>query len=261
MLYSKTTGHHPQHIIFLHGNSQSHQVWDAVVNDGALKNYTKVAADLPGHGQSFRSQHPEKDYTLRGMAQYVQDFANQYSKQGYILVASSLATNYIAEKAHGFENCKGVFLTGACIIGENIMPDEIIKPNPNFPPTFAADPDDADLTALMNDEAYHVTPQLLNQLKAMYHDTDPNLRVQLGASIAKQEYGDEIGNLWKQSLPIAVVYGADDKLIYPDYMETLGLKMWKDQIIKIPKTGHCLHLDEPKLLAGMIAEFAAECFK
>lgn len=261
MLYSTTTGSHGPHIIFLHGNSQSHRVWDGVLGQDALSNVIKVAADMPGHGSSFRSDRPEVDYSMRGMAEHVAAFLAGYSEQGYIVVASSLATNYIAEKAYSLNNCKGVFLMGPCIIGESIIPAEIIMPNPNFAPTFEAEPDEAMLDALIADEAYHVSPELKAQLKSMYHDTDPQLRVQLGKSVAEQEYGDEIGNLWKQDIPIAVVYGADDKLINPDYMASLPLKMWKDKIIKIPKAGHCFQFDEPELLAKMIAEFAGECFK
>lgn len=259
MLYHKTTGSGPV-IIFVHGNSQSHLVWDTVVTQDALSGYTKVAMDLPGHGLSFRSQHPEKAYTMHAMAQSLADFCNQYKHLGYIVVASSLGTNYIAEKAHSFENCKGFFLTGACIIGENVMVDEIILPNPNFTPTFAADAEDAELSALMNDEAYHVSPELRDHLKALYRDTDPNLRVQVGKSIANQDYGDEIGNLWHQNIPIAVIYGADDALVNPDYMAKLPLKMWKDKIIKIQRAGHCIQFDEPEILAKLIAEFAADCF-
>ncbi|EHQ30428.1 alpha/beta fold hydrolase [Mucilaginibacter paludis] len=261
MIYSKTTGKGKHHIIFAHGNSQSHQVWDEVVNAECLKHYTRIALDLPGHGKSFRSEHPATDYTLRGMALHLQDFANQYSDHGYIMVANSLATNYIAEKAYGYQNCKGVFLTGASIIGENITPGEIIQPNPNFGATFSATATEAELNALIDDEAYHMPNHLREQLKALYRNTDPNLRTTLGLSIANQEYTDEIGNLWKQNIPIAVVNGADDKLTVPDYMKGMGLKMWRDRIIIIPEAGHCCHLDEPELIANLVAEFASECFK
>jgi pimeloyl-ACP methyl ester carboxylesterase len=260
MLYSKVTGNGPL-LIFIHGNSQSHVVWDGLTGDDALSGYTSIAVDMPGHGRSFRSTQPGQDYTLRAMAHHLVNFANQYSSQGYILVASSLATNYVAEAAHLFNNCKGVFLMGACVIGENVMPDEIIQPNPNFPPTFSATATDHELDALIDDEAYHVSPQLKEQLKAMYRDTDPQLRAILGTSIAGQNYIDEIGNLWKQNLPIAAVYGADDKLISTDYLQKLPLKFWKNKVIKIPKAGHCCQFDEPALIAGLIADFAADCFK
>jgi pimeloyl-ACP methyl ester carboxylesterase len=260
MLHHVSTGSGPV-IIFVHGNSQNYTVWNEVVSNPALRNYTCIAIDLPGQGQSFRSDHPEKDYKLRAMAQYLVNFTDGYSEHGYLLVASSLGTNYIAEGAYHFKNCKGAFLTGACIIGENIMPDDIILPNPNFAPTFAATATEAELNGLMGDEAYHVSEELKARLKKMYRDTDPHLRTTLGTSIAQQEYGDEIGNLWKQNIPIAVVYGAEDKLISPDYMQKLNLKLWRDEIIKLPKAGHCCQFDEPGLIAQMVADFAADCLK
>lgn len=260
MLYSKTTGNGPV-IIFIHGNSQNHHVWDHVVNNSTLKNYTKVVIDLPGHGLSFRSQHPEKDYTLRGIGQHLVDFANQYSAQGYILVGSSLGTNCIAEGAYHLKNCKGAFLMGASIIGENVTLNEIVQPNPNVATLFWAIATDAELDALLRDEAHNVSAELNASLKAMYHDTDPNLRTQLGQSIANQDYGDEIGKLWKQNLPIALVYGADEKIVNSGYMDKLNLKLWHNEIIKLPETGHCCQLDNAGLIAQMIAEFASESFK
>lgn len=261
MLFSKTTGQGGNTIIFVHGNSQNHTVWAEVFAHPSLKNCIKIAIDLPGHGQSFRSSAPDKDYTLRGMALHLQNFANQYSKQGYVLVGSSLATNYIAERAHGFENCKGAFLIGPSLIGENITPTEILHPNPNFGVTFTAQPSDAELSYFLDDEAYHLSAALKQQLKTMYWDTDPALRTTLGAAVAQQQYGDEIGNLWAQNLPIALVYGANEKIIFTDYMHGMNLKMWHDEIIKIPKAGHFCQFDEPALLAQMIADFTGECFK
>lgn len=259
-LYSKVSGSGPV-IILLHGNSQSHRVWNTVIAQDALHGYTLVTPDLPGQGQSFRSEHPEQDYNLRSMAGHLVDFCRQFEQQGYLLVASSLATNLVAERAHSFTNCKGIMLNGACIIGENIMVDEIVKPNPNFPLIFAHSATDAELNALMNDEAYVVSPQLNQQLKDMYRDTDPNLRLQLGECINNEQYSDEIGNLWHQNIPIAIVYGVDDALINPHYMDNLNLKLWRQKIIKLPRTGHCIQFDEPEILARLIAEFAGDCFK
>lgn len=260
MLFHQITGTGPV-IVFIHGNSQAHAVWDQVTACEALAGYTKISVDLPGHGRSFRSNKPEKDYTLQGMAEHVKNFLDQYREQGYLVVSSSLAGNYIGETALELVNCKGVFLTGTCIVGQGISPADFVLPNPNFGPTFAERPEAAELAALMADEADTITAELEARLTVMYWATDPQLRLQLGASVAQKDYGDEIGDLKEAQLPLAVVYGAEDKLISTGYLQNAGLQLWRNEIIKIAGAGHCCQLDKPETIAGLIGEFAAGCFK
>src|SRR5665213_1554079 len=96
MLYQQKSGSGPT-IIFIHGNSQSSAIWDGLINERALAGYTLACLALPGHGQSFHSNASENDYTLKGMADLLKEFLLKTYTEQYIIVASSLGTNMIAE--------------------------------------------------------------------------------------------------------------------------------------------------------------------
>src|ERR1035437_822822 len=100
MLNHQTKGSSNKKIIFVHGNSQSLHYWDEIIRNHTLvENYSLITMDLPGHGQSFRSKEPQKDYSLIGMAKYVKDFVSKFENEEYILIGNSLGTNLIGEIA------------------------------------------------------------------------------------------------------------------------------------------------------------------
>jgi len=55
-------------IIFIHGASISSEFWQKqFANKNLTENFSLYAFDLPGHGKSGKANHPEKDYTLKGL--------------------------------------------------------------------------------------------------------------------------------------------------------------------------------------------------
>jgi pimeloyl-ACP methyl ester carboxylesterase len=62
-------------------------------------------------------------------------------------------------------------------------------------------------------------------------------------------------------VPVAVVYGQEEKFIHTHYLDKSSLKKWRNKIITIPEAGHLLQYDQPKVLAELIKEFATDCFK
>lgn len=261
MLYSQSKGNAKNHIIFIHGNSQSLELWDTLINEEALNYFTLVTFDLPGHGHSFRSKRPEIDYTLRGMAEHILDFISKYQQTDYIIVANSIATNLIGEIAKPLFNCKGLFLIGASVIGSGIAVTDILQPNPNLGSLFSDTPEESELNLLIDDMAYTISDDLKQKCKELFLSTDPLFRTTLNNSIMAQDWSNEIYNLQKMNLPIAIVYGKNDKINQVNYLNKATLKKWKDEILFIDNAGHLIQLDQPKILAEMIREFADFCFK
>ncbi len=210
MLHYQIKGNHPKQIIFLHGNSQSIEVWDTIINTEILNAYTLIAADLPGHGKSFVSTQPDKDYGLQGMAAHLKEFIFQHSNNEYIVVANSGATNLIGEIAHLLNNCKGVFLLGASVIGEHVSPADILKPNPNITPFFTPNPTEEELDKLIDDGAYSINDSNKKKYKEIFREADPAFRQYWFASISNGEWTDEIKNLNTLNIPVAVIYGEND---------------------------------------------------
>jgi non-heme chloroperoxidase len=53
-------------IFFIHGNSQSRNIWDVQLHASQFANYRLIAFDLPGHGQSSASDNKFYDYSVIG---------------------------------------------------------------------------------------------------------------------------------------------------------------------------------------------------
>ena len=262
MLHYQATENKAKQIIFIHGNSQSSQLWDEIINDKELKEACQIiTADLPGHGKSFISEQPDKDYTIPGMSAQLNEFIISLNPSDFIIVANSMGTNIVGEIALSLKNCKGVFFTGACIAGLNITPAEILMPNLNLIPFFTAQVSDEALDKMIVDGLYNPSAESKQKCKDMYMATDPAFREQWMASISRQEWTDEIENLNKLTVPVAVVYGANDNFAAKDYLKGLITNEWKNEIIMISEAGHFMQIDQPKALANLIKEFVEDCFK
>ncbi len=247
-------------LIFIHGNSQSLKTWENLIQEPSLATYTLICVDLPGHGQSFRSTDPEKDYSLKGMSKNLKAFLDS-QEEDYIIITNSLAGNLAAEVVTQLPQCKGLFLTGASIIGGKFTVPEIVMPSPYFPVTFTPDPNDADLEGFISTWALQIDNRSKDEFIKIFRDTDPILRVYLGMSIANSEWSDEMGNLKQLKYPVAVVYGEEEKIIFPDYLNRSDMKMWRNEVVKIPAAGHCCHLDQPEQLAGLINQYVQDIFR
>lgn len=260
MLNYKTNGTGEKQIIFIHGNSQSSEYWDDVLNSPLKNNYKLIALDLPGCGDSFVSENPANDYSIKGLAQHVKEFISQFDKTDYIIVATSLGANIVGEIINELKNCKGVMLTSSSAIGLGLTVNDIIKPNPNVAAFFMAEPSDEQINALIEDVAYNLLGTLKDKAKRIFKSTDPNFRTFMAESVTKADYSDELQNLKDSKLPIAVVFGEQDKLCFTDYLDKVPFPKWNNKTILLPDSGHCSMLDQPQTLTKIIGEFAEDCF-
>jgi pimeloyl-ACP methyl ester carboxylesterase len=262
MLFYETYGDQEKLIIFLHGNSQSNKIWNSLIELRFLQaHYKLINVDLPGHGRSFRSSRPFVDYRLKGMVELLANFISNYQANEFVIVCHSLSTNLVAEIADRFVGCKGCFLIGADILGEGFSQQEIFKENMNLAANYLADPDDAMLSNFIADQVYKISPGQMEELKFMFKDTDSLVRPTLAESIAAREWTDEILKLKASALPLAFVYGKEEKLCNPDYLNRSSIQKWRKQIITIPNSGHCVHFEKPDIIARLILEFSTECFE
>lgn len=260
MLHQETKGSGNNTIVFIHGASQSAEIWGTLINEPLLAGYRSICIDLPGHGLSFRSPEPDKDYTLKGMAIHLKHFLLSLDED-YIIVTSSLAGNIVAEIITELPCCKGLVLTGSSVIGQKISIDQIVKPNPYLEVTFTAHPTCEMMDGLLSTWAESMNESLRSNCMKMFSNTDPAVRTELGAAIARADWSDEIHNLELMGYPIAIVYGLEEKIIYPDYLNKTNIRMWQNGIIKISDAGHCCQLDQPAVLAELISNYATDIFR
>lgn len=260
MLNYNSTGEGTKQIVFVHGNSQSSKVWEKLFKVDSLKSFKLIAIDLPGHGQSFRSSNPEEDYSLRGMGNHVLNFLKEFENQPYILVGNSLGSNIIGEIALKLNNCAGILFTGSCAIGKGLGLEDIFLPNPDAGLGFMEILTDEQLNALVNSLGGNVTAEDRNLIKQEFNLTDNKIRLQLANEIATARYIDELQNLEDSKIPLALVFGEDEKICNKNYFDKIELPKWKNKVSLIANSGHFPHLDQPEKLASIIQEFSNDCF-
>jgi len=260
MLFSTMSGNGDKNIIFIHGNSQSGEVWKQVIEKLLqIDNYRCTAVDLPGHGGNPPGISPETDYSLQGMAQHIFQFMQQFQHTDYIMVAHSLGSNIVAEIADSL-TAKGFFLVVPDIIGEGFTTKDIFQPNQHLNVLFTPEPTKEALDGLINDMVINKSKQSETLLEKVFLQADPNVRKYLMESIVKEEWCDEIEKLTSSKALIGLCYGENEKLCFTDYLNRSTIKKWRNKILMIPDSGHSPQLDNPEMLADLLNSFAKDCF-
>jgi pimeloyl-ACP methyl ester carboxylesterase len=250
----------PQKIVFIHGNSSASNYWDTAMKSDVLTDYKCFALDLPGHGASSRSDCPERDYSLQGMAQFVSKYLREEIKDDYILVGHCLGTNIIGECDENLSHCKGVFLTNPTILGKGILPSDVLQSNPLITSYFTATFTDNELEKLCENVIIKVNEKTKKKFFDNFKTTDPMVRTTVASAVASSEYSDEITTLEKQNIPLAIAFGQNETVCKTDYLNSANLKIWNDKIILIPNAGHYLHYDQPEVINHWLSKFAKDCF-
>ena len=260
MLNYIKTGSETKHIIFIHGNSQGSSCWHNIISQPLLNNFTCIAVDLPGHGDSFRSSKPEQDYSLLGLAHHTLEFLKQFEHTPYILVGNSLASNIIGEIVLQLKNCKGILITSSCAAGKGIKVEHILQPNPNLGPMFSEKSSDEQLNALIEDTVFDTTSENKQFIKQLFINTDPLFRTYIANSITAATYTNEIQNIETSGITTAYVFGEKEKICNLHYLDTIDLPKWKNKVLIIKNSGHFSNIDQPYKLTEIVKEFADDCF-
>lgn len=227
-------------VILIHGTGSNHLIWPAEIR--RLQNTTVYAIDLPGHGKS-------NGHAFHEVQQYQSSILNLIEVLGYnrvILVGHSLGAAIALQFAHDHPgNVTGV----VCISGAASFP---------LDPTFV------DLFRLSqgNKTGYELLkeyfqpkqgggnwyPKLLKSITSVRNSlwyTD--FRASANFDLRKQ--------LPEIKTPTLVMAGTDDPLVPFSSSSYLAHQLPDAKLVRYPKHGHMLMLENPKKVAGDILTF------
>lgn len=261
MVHFIRKGNAPQKIVFIHGSSNALNYWNTALESKWLSDYELIAIDLPGHGMSSKSNFPERDYSIKGMSGIISEFLKKEIKENYILVGHCFGTIIIGECAETIAGCKGVFLINPVILGKEKGASDILQPNPLITPYFVATSSNEDLKILIDDATICCDDNKKQILIDNYKNTDPKVRTIIADNVATIDYSDEIAAIGKLKIPVAIAFGKEDTVTFPDYLDSIHLKLWKDEIMKIPNAGHYIQSEQPEIINQRLAMFAQDCFQ
>lgn len=247
-------------IFFLHGNSQSSNAWRKQLNSSVLSDWRLVAFDLPAHGASG---FPGKQYcAVPKLAQLLREAIKKLmDDKPYILAGISLATNIIAEMLAFDLHPSGIILAGPCVIGDNITLEKMMKPNMHVQVLFMDDAGEQNVQLYAMDTSASRDEEDMQSILKDYHSVQKGFRSLLGESIQQGKFNDEINLLRKTNTPLLIIFGEDEKVIDPGYLDEIEIPLWQNQIFKIEGASHLVNIDEPEKFNELAAKYAEEMFK
>ena len=249
-------------IFFIHGNSISSRTWMKQLESPLFKDYRLIAFDLPAHGESQASPHPENDYSMPGLAIVMTlAVAALVGDSPYILSGVSLGSNIVAEMLHFNIIPDGIVLAGTSVIGRKYTQEKFVKPDTHV---FVALKDQSVEDEVRNYAAEEMLTSNENDVEEFvedYYRVKFPFRSFLKSSIEQKHYSDEILLLQHVKNPILMIFGNDEQIVDPDYLDKAILNIWNDHIIKIPGASHLVNVDQPDAFNTVMADYAEEMFK
>jgi len=172
-----------------------------------------------------------------------------------------MATNIVAECVGGFKNCKGIFMAGPSLLGKNFPVTSLLKPYPYTHLLTSAKATKDELNGYARYVMYHPTEKDIQIFSEDYEKTDPNFRLAIGKVLTESDYTDEVESLKESRLPLALMYGKEEAIVQPLYLQNAGFTLWQNKIHLIEKAGHLVNVDSKATFNEYLYLFAKDAFE
>jgi pimeloyl-ACP methyl ester carboxylesterase len=247
-------------IFFLHGNSCSSNAWRKQLNDPLFDGYRLIAFDFPSHGKSDAAK--EADCSLPALARLLSDGVKQLSRnKPFILTGVSLATNIIAEMLAYDVRPAGMVLAGPCIAGGEFTLEKMVRPQTHVGVVFKDDAPAEEIDAYAKETSLSDAEDDLEFFRQDYATVAKPFRSLLAQSIFNNQMSNQVELLQKNDVPVLMIFGKDEKVVDPDYLDTAPLPLWQNNIFKIEGASHLVNIDQPQAFNNLLRKFAEDVFK
>jgi pimeloyl-ACP methyl ester carboxylesterase len=240
-------------ILFIHGNSNSANLWHNQFSNPDWKEYRIIALDLPGHGQSSALEN----YSLLSLCDIVAKWINEVCKQqSYLLCGLSLGGNIIAEILPSLNNRpKGICLVSSNPVGKNVRPDEVIADPLVQEVLFAENSSMLSISNYLKKSSLNFDTANQEFLLLDYLKVDSLFRVDFPASVAAGKFSDEISILKGFNIPLMAVFGSKDSVGVLELLERADFDLWRGEIQLVENAGHLVVLDKPDKFNSLLSDF------
>jgi pimeloyl-ACP methyl ester carboxylesterase len=247
-------------VVFVHGNSSSARIWQALLDGLFGSRYQCLALDLPGHGDAAPHAAWSDDYSVPGFAATVTGFVREQGLHDVVLVGWSLGGHAVLEAADALGNvASGFAVFGTPPVRDaSSFADAYLANSPlglGFQGTITTDEARAYATALLAPGSTASVEPLIEDILG----TDPAARTGVARSISEGRFADEVAVVERLDRPLAVLHGSEEQFVNRAYLETLTIPaLWRGAVQVVPDAGHALQVDRPELLADLLDAFIRE---
>ena len=253
----RDTGGEGMPIVMLHGSASSLEVFGRQFADPALAHRRLVALDLPGHGRSSDAADPERDYTLKGVADAVAHALAAAGIDRAVLFGWSLGGHVALQLAATTTLAAGLMLSGAPPV--SLGPLGLLRGfHPSWDILLASkrqftERDVGRFARLCFGEDFD--PAFLPTITR----ADGRLRVHFFRSLMHGDGADQRGFVERNDVPVALINGALDPFVRLNYLETIAFAhLWRNRSHLIPATGHASFWHAPQLFNPLLNSFARD---
>lgn len=244
-------------LLFIHGNSMSKELFVNQLRSPVFKGYRLIALDLPGFGESSRSQQPSAEYNVPFYAEFIHHIIEALHLEKFYLIGHSLGGHIAIEYAGRYKNgLNGIIAVGTPPLG--IPPDipSAFLPNPAANMLFQAKLEQEEAIQLSKEMAPEVFQK---EVLAAIQSADPLAREEIGKSIAEQNYLDEITVLEQTEVPYALFIGGKDAFCNRDYFKKYAFEnQWRGKVNVIENASHNPFLNHSEEINTLIVEFLSD---
>jgi len=234
-----------QAVVLVHGFSSCSSIFIRQLIDSVLSyQYRLIALDLIGHGNADFSDHPEKDYTINGLGEFLVEFSRVLELDEAVYVGHNVGANIIIEAINNLKNPLGLALLSAIPFSNPMSMDMFI--NKDFLDIlFKAGVDDSEVHQMASwfvekDTAYpDFIPEVIRK-------ADIKTRKIFFDSINNGGYEDQIKRLSNLKIPIASFIGENDQIFDIEHLKSISMPtLWNNDIQTIKNAGHIFFYENP----------------
>ncbi|WP_310632228.1 alpha/beta hydrolase [Paraburkholderia sp.] len=222
-------------VLFIHGNSSCSEVFRQQLRGRLAHGRRLIALDLPGHGLSSNAPDPSRTYTRGGFADAAVELLQTLDIAEAVVVGWSLGGHIGIDMLTRYAGMRGLMIVGTPPVGRDTMREGFM----GLPQAGAAGRktlSDADIDGFM--QAIFGEPPEPFLRDAMIR-SDGRFREHLFQAMRADDYADQRVLVKNSAVPIAVLNGADDKIINLDYLDRVAFRnLWEARCHRLPDAGH-----------------------
>jgi pimeloyl-ACP methyl ester carboxylesterase len=244
--------------LLIHGNSSSKEIFNQQFASALGQEYRLIAIDLPGHGNSSDAFDPHRSYSMVGYADAVVEVLEHLGIDEVAVIGWSLGGHIGMEMMALYPLLTGLMIIGAPPVGSS--PDAIRQGFRDHPDLLLAGKQeftDADVEAFARTTSGGSSDPVL---RTVVRRADGRARRLMVEGLLSGQASDQRQLVeTMDSIPLAVVNGAEEPFVDTAYLSTLSYaNLWRGACHVIPRTGHAPFLEAPQIFNDILSRFLAD---
>lgn len=172
-----------------------------------------------------------------------------------------MGVNIVAEMISHSLSPKGLVIISPTIVGGDYTLNHTLKIGADPTILFTDEPEQNEMRKFIHSLLLSVDEKDFSICLEDFNAVKKPFRSMILRTSIEGKLGNEILNIIQYNAPLLVIFGEEDKIINPDYLDNTPLPLWNNTIYKICDAGHFLILDQPEVFNDLLTSYCKHIFK